>query len=754
MPGDIRNNRAVRFAMSVLSALLLICAVPAEGRAESTVKLDFSWQAVRGQSQQTIYIYAEMVNGTDRPADPSLVQVSVTDSHEEIAGETGQAKSVSVPPGRTYCFMLTWTGGSCADPVIRLSYPENAEYEGSGSAFVESEGYIRETGGQFDGAVAELRNPTDRTLSGIGAAIALYDSDGKLIYVRELDTGSVPLSPGASAWISWDPYEKAGKEACPLPDAGKVGRARVFSRYPAQGSSSLRFGDFTYEPLEDGTVSVTRYSGDDRELTVPAVMDCRRVSAVRSGTFTDCDDIVSLSFSEGTEVLESDAVNRCGSLELVTLPASMKSIEDSQFTGCPMLKEIKVDPGNTEYTMLDNVLFSVRDGMLLCYPQGRLDTAYTVPGWTKVLGMGCFEGNESLRRVTLPEGLTTIRDGAFYLCGHLSELSIPASVTEIGRFAFQGTALRSAEIPEGVTSLEYCTFMDCKSLEEVVLPDSLTTIGESALRSTAIKGITLPESLTVIDHLAFMDCDSLKRITVPQGVKDMGTGVFVGCGALEEIEIRGEDSAFRMINGMLCDLKDKRVISGVFPGGSSRTEVPQGIRTIDPLAFVENKALTEVILPDTLTGIGDYAFSNCTSLGSVIIPESVTDIGVQAFEYCISLREIVLPDGITRLSMGTFNECSSLSAAVLPGSLKEIGMLAFRNCGSLENIIIPDTVTSIGYGAFAGCGRLQEINLPPSVTSVGEKAFYMSPTVTVSAEPGSYAWSYCRENGIGLAGPD
>lgn len=78
--------------------------------------------------------------------------------------------------------------------------------------------------------------------------------------------------------------------------------------------------------------------------------------------------------------------------------------------------------------------------------------------------------------------------------------------------------------------------------------------------------------------------------------------------------------------------------------------------------------------------ICNKAFSDCRSLSNIVIPDSVTDIGDYAFEYCSSLSNIVIPNSVT-----------------------SIGAYAFYGCSSLSNIVIPDSVTTIGYGAFSGC---------------------------------------------------
>ena len=139
--------------------------------------------------------------------------------------------------------------------------------------------------------------------------------------------------------------------------------------------------------------------------------------------------------------------------------------------------------------------------------------------------------------------------------------------------------------------------------------------------------------------------------------------------------------------------------------------------------FIGCRSLTSLVIPDSVTNIGDYAFSGCRSLTSLVIPDSVTNIGDYAFEGCGSLSSLVLPDGVTSIGKCAFRGCGSLSSLVLPDGVINIGGNAFADCKSLRSVVIPNSVTSIGCGAFGGCKSLHSVVIPDSVTSIGDYAF-------------------------------
>ena len=134
--------------------------------------------------------------------------------------------------------------------------------------------------------------------------------------------------------------------------------------------------------------------------------------------------------------------------------------------------------------------------------------------------------------------------------------------------------------------------------------------------------------------------------------------------------------------------------------------------------------LKSLVIPDSVTNIGDYAFWGCKSLKSLVIPDSVTSIGDYAFDDCTSLSSLVIPEGVTSIGHCAFRGCYSLSNIVIPNGVTSIEDCAFSRCKSLVEVVIPDSVTSIGYWAFEGCRSLNDIIIPDSVTSIGDGAFW------------------------------
>ena len=197
-----------------------------------------------------------------------------------------------------------------------------------------------------------------------------------------------------------------------------------------------------------------------------------------------------------------------------------------------------------------------------------------------------FSWNNSVTSVIIPNGVTSIGNGAFAGCKNLTSITIPSSVTSFGHNAFYNcTSLTSVTIPNGVTSIGGSAFNTCSALASITIPNGVTNIGDDV----------------------FLDCTALASVTIPNSVTRIGNGAFYGCTSLTSINI------------------------------------PNSVTSIGYVAFASCTSLTSVTLPNSVTSIGDSVFSDCTALASVTIPNSVTSIGQNAFFGCTSLTSVTMP---------------------------------------------------------------------------------------------------------------
>ena len=130
-----------------------------------------------------------------------------------------------------------------------------------------------------------------------------------------------------------------------------------------------------------------------------------------------------------------------------------------------------------------------------------------------------------------------------------------------------------------------------------------------------------------------------------------------------------------------------------------------------------------IIIPDSITSIGDHAFDECSDLTSITIPDGVTSIGASAFSHCSALTSVMIPNGVTSIGDGAFHKCKGLTSITIPEGVTNIGAMAFAACTKLTNVTISNSVTDIESQAFNGCSGLVSITIPEGVTSIGKWAF-------------------------------
>ena len=149
--------------------------------------------------------------------------------------------------------------------------------------------------------------------------------------------------------------------------------------------------------------------------------------------------------------------------------------------------------GETAFLSVDGgVLFDKAKTKLIRYPRGKTGTSYTVPASVTVLGEQSFEGNDTLTSIVLQPGLTTIEDGALYICRELKTINIPSTLTSIGNAFLGNSKVEDVKIPEGITELDRMFLYKCKKLKTLELPSTFTKQWGSdfCANCTALQSVT------------------------------------------------------------------------------------------------------------------------------------------------------------------------------------------------------------------------------------------------------------------------
>ncbi len=257
-----------------------------------------------------------------------------------------------------------------------------------------------------------------------------------------------------------------------------------------------------------------------------------------------------------------------------------------------------------------------------------------------------------------------------------------------------------------VTSIGEDAFYECDNLERVVLSNATFYIEEYAFRNSNVKEVIIAKDCAIRSNIAWL---KNIKVVIEENSSLFQTDDYV-FDIISENEVR--------INGYKSKNAEVVIPSKVEYKGKEYIVASLGCEAFGGYNLIS------VIIPNSVTEIGNGAFNNCVNLERVIVGDSVNVIGERAFYECKKLNSLVLGNNVAKIGYGAFDGCKNLKSVVLPDSVTEICNGAFYSCENLESVIIPNNVTSIGDFAFFRCENLNSVAISDSVAFIGYEAFY------------------------------
>lgn len=305
----------------------------------------------------------------------------------------------------------------------------------------------------------------------------------------------------------------------------------------------------------------------------------------------------------------------------------------------------------------ENLLWELTsDGALIITGTGEMsDFDYPNYGpWHTKRGM--------VKSITLPNGLTTIGDYAFY---NMDEMNT------------------AVVVPEGVTNIGYCAFSGARKLPAITLPSTLTTIETSA----------------------FAMANKLTSLTIPANVNSIGTMLTQECDSLKSIAVDANNTTFDSRDNCNAIIK---TATNTLVAGCRATVIPNTVVSIGTGAFSSIKSLTAIKIPNSVTTLGNYCFQYCTNVEALVLPTSVVNISGTAFTGCV-FKTISVNPGHPKFD--SRDNCNAI--------IETATNTLVKGC---ENSVLPNEIVALGEGAFMSNKKLKFINIPASVERLEKNA--------------------------------
>ena len=505
------------------------------------------------------------------------------------------------------------------------------------------------------------------------------------------------------------------------------------------------------------------YCGSLDNVQIPS-----NVTVLPYGCFSNCSSMTNIELPDGITSLGESCFSNCSSLSNIELPESITSLGDSCFHYCSSLTGIRIPSGVTsslgsycfaQCSSLTDI--ELHEGITslgdYCFNGCSSLTGIEIPEGVASLGDNCFEDCTALNSAKIPESVSSLGEECFRKCEKLEKIAA-LGAESLGNYCFQFcSGLTECNVPKVTEIGSDCYYSS--GLESINCP-SVVNIGMLAFESTKLKSINL-DNCETIGYGAFQKCVDLADVSMPK-VKTIESSAFYNCSlseidlplsvekiasiafsdGLQTVNYEGSEQDRDFIN---IDSNNSALLNAAWNYNSTSSADWQDAYTWElnedshtavcktPLRHASHMEVPETIVVNgttyTVTELADNLFADATSsnLSEIVLPDTLTKVGDNAFSGCNSLKTVVLPDDITSIGSGVFYNCTSLSSVTLPSGLTALGVAnneangckgLFYGCTSLKELTLPENIKQIGYNTFSGLSNIESISLPDSITSI------------------------------------
>ena len=464
------------------------------------------------------------------------------------------------------------------------------------------------------------------------------------------------------------------------------------------------------------------------------------LTSIGPSAFESCKGLESIVFPESVTDLQG-CLSNCTSLTEVALPKSLTTFGDGMFIKCTSLRRVVVWEGGNGMSVPAAYLKIPASTFLGCK---NLEEVVWNASVTEI-GKNAFNSCEKLKNYPDMSKVKTILNGAFSYSG-IETFTTPASLELMVESFTHSHCLESVTITHKMTIYGNLAFADCPKLTSFVFHDDIENLNDAWYMfsgCTALEEIRLPKKLKKIDRYMFDGCTNLKRLYIGDAITEIETGSVYGT-ALEELHIEAPTpptqkvsegvinnppfDKFAYENATVYCPDAKAYYSNYMWQRFKKYKLPEAFKYTEVEGGYSATYNLFDYVKDPTTGI-DYGelFRNAYPDGKLVVPETHNGKPVV---------EIADNAFYYRLNNITYTLQKNISEVVLPETIRKVGKEAFNYLTDIKKVNMPSSLTEIGEYAFWSTG-ISEVILPDGLKTVGRNAFQYCNDLTKLVIPQS-----------------